>query len=248
MAGSVVPDEMAGDSDAGTPVGRRVFLGMLGLGAAGIVWGAKVADVFNRVLAPISAMDRTGLTGLLPSAGRFRIYSVVGFLPRREAADYRLRVTGLVERPLELTFADLKAMRPTSLVKDFQCVTGWRVPDVAWKGVLLADLLDAAGVAPGAGALTFRSFDGVYAESLTLEQARRPDVLVAYELEGKPVSRAQGGPVRLYVAPMYGYKSLKWLDEIEVVPAVEEGYWEVRGYDTDAWIGRSNGRSDEPVE
>ena len=248
MAGSVVPDEMAGDSDAGTPVGRRVFLGMLGLGAAGIVWGAKVADVFNRVLAPISAMDRTGLTGLLPSAGRFRIYSVVGFLPRREAADYRLRVTGLVERPLELTFADLRAMRPTSLVKDFQCVTGWRVPDVAWKGVLLADLLDAAGVAPGAGALTFRSFDGVYAESLTLEQARRPDVLVAYELEGKPVSRAQGGPVRLYVAPMYGYKSLKWLDEIEVVPAVEEGYWEVRGYDTDAWIGRSNGRSDEPVE
>lgn len=239
---------MADDPDAGTPVGRRVFLGMLGLGAAGVVWGSKVADAFNRALAPIAAMDRTGLTGLLPAAGRFRIYSVVGFLPRRERAEYRLRVTGLVERPLELTFAELAAMRPTSMVKDFQCVTGWRVPDVAWKGVLLADLLDAAGVAAGAGALTFRSFDGVYTESLTLEQARRPDVLVAYELEGKPVSRAQGGPVRLYVAPMYGYKSLKWLDEIEVVPEVEEGYWEVRGYDTDAWIGRSNGRSDEPVE
>lgn len=238
---------MARDRDPGTPVGRRVFLGMLGLGAAGIVWGSAVAERLNRVLAPITAMDGTGLTGLLPVAGRFRIYSVVGFLPERAPAEYRLRVTGLVERTLELSFADLKAMRPASLVRDFQCVTGWRVPDVAWKGVLVADVLDAAGVAPGAAALTFRSFDGTYTESLTLEQARRPDVLVAYELEGEPVSRAQGGPVRLYVAPMYGYKSLKWLDEIEVVAAVEEGYWERRGYDTDAWIGRSNGRRDEPV-
>ena len=248
MAGSVHPGEMASDSDAGKLVGRRIFLGMLGLGAAGVVWGSRLAEAVNRALAPIAAMDRTGLTGLLPSSGRFRIYSVVGFLPRRDAAEYRLKVTGLVDRPLELTLADLKAMPATRLVKDFQCVTGWRVPDVPWTGVLLSAVLDAAGAAPGAAALTFRSFDGVYTESLTLEQARRPDVLVAYELEDEPVSRAQGGPVRLYVAPMYGYKSLKWLDEIEVTAAVEEGYWEVRGYDTDAWIGRSNGRSDEPVE
>lgn len=238
---------MGSDADPGTPVGRRVVLGMLGLGAAGIVWGSRLADAFNRALAPIAAMDRTGLTGLLPAAGRFRIYSVVGFLPEREPADYRLRVTGLVERPLELTLADLVAMRPTRLVRDFQCVTGWRVPDVAWTGVAVTDLLDAAGVAPAGRALAFRSFDGVYAESLTLDQARRPDVVVAYEMEGEPVSRAHGGPVRLYVAPMYGYKSLKWLEEIEVTADVEEGYWEQRGYDVDAWIGRSNGRRDEPV-
>jgi DMSO/TMAO reductase YedYZ molybdopterin-dependent catalytic subunit len=64
---------------------------------------------------------------------------------------------------------------------------------------------------------------------------------------GKPVTRAHGGPVRLYVAPMYGYKSLKWLDSIEVVPAVVPGYWERLGYDVDAWIGHSNGRDDEPA-
>ena len=229
-------------------MGRRVFLGMLGLGAAGIVWGSRLADAFNRAVAPIAAMDGTGLSSLLPVSGRFRIYSVVGFLPKREPSEYRLRVTGLVARPLELTLADLRALPATRLVRDFQCVTGWRVVDVAWTGVALSQLLDAAGVAPQAQALTFRSFDGTYTESLTLEQARRPDVLVAYELEDEPVSRAQGGPARLYVAPMYGYKSLKWLDEIEVTAAVEEGYWERRGYDTDAWIGRSNGRRDDPVE
>jgi DMSO/TMAO reductase YedYZ molybdopterin-dependent catalytic subunit len=53
--------------------------------------------------------------------------------------------------------------------------------------------------------------------------------------------------VRLYVAPMYGYKSCKWLESIEVVDKLVPGYWEVRGYDQDAWIGRSNGRDDAPV-
>ena len=230
-----------------TPVGRRVFLGMLGLGAAGIVWGSGVADRFNRLIAPLAAADRTGLSGLLPAAGRFRIYSVVGFLPRRSAAAYRLRITGLVDRPMELTLDDIKAMPPTRLVKDFQCVTGWRVPDVPWKGVKLSEVLDAAGVKPEGQAIAFKSFDGSYTESLTLAQARRPDVLVAYELEDKPVSRAHGGPVRLYVAPMYGYKSIKWMDEIEVTAQVEKGYWEKRGYDTDAFIGKSNGRDDAPV-
>lgn len=233
--------------EGGTPVGRRVVLGMLGLGAAGVVWGGRLAAAVNRVLAPVQAIDPTGLTGLVPVSGGFRIYSVVGFLPRRSAAEHRLRVTGLVDRPLELSVADLRAMPATRLVRDFQCVTGWRVPKVPWTGVTLASVLDAAGVRPGAGAVTFRSFDRFYTESLTLEQARRPDVLVAYAMADKPLTAAHGGPVRLYVAPMYGYKSCKWLEEVEVTAAVEAGWWEKRGYATDAWIGRSNGRRDDPV-
>jgi DMSO/TMAO reductase YedYZ molybdopterin-dependent catalytic subunit len=61
------------------------------------------------------------------------------------------------------------------------------------------------------------------------------------------VSRDHGGPVRLLVAPMYGYKSCKWLGTIEVVDAVHPGYWERRGYDVDAWVGHSNGRNDAPT-
>ena len=76
-----------------------------------------------------------------------------------------------------------------------------------WTGVRLSDLLDRAGVQPEATALRFVSFDGAYTESLTLEQARRPDVMVAYKLEDTSLSSDHGGPVRLYVAPMYGYKS-----------------------------------------
>ena len=72
-------------------------------------------------------------------------------------------------------------------------------------------------------ALSFHSFDGADTESLTLDQARRPDVIVAYEMLGAPVTRDHGGPVRLYVAPMYGYKSLKWLDGIQVTDHVDPG-------------------------
>lgn len=232
----------------GTPVGRRVVLGMAGLGALGVLVGRRVQDAVTTLVTPIQGADPTGLTQLLPAAGGFRFYTITGSFPGVRPEDYRLTVHGLVERPLTFTLDDLRAMPPTSLVKDFQCVTGWRVRDVHWTGVRLGDLLDRAGVRPEGRALRFHSFDGADTESLTLEQARRPDVIVAYEMLGAPVTREHGGPVRLYVAPMYGYKSLKWLDGIEVTPRPVAGYWEQNGYDVDAWIGGSNGRGDTPVD
>jgi DMSO/TMAO reductase YedYZ molybdopterin-dependent catalytic subunit len=229
----------------GAPVGRRVALGLFGLGALGVVAGSKVQDGLIRVLAPIQSNDPTGLSSLFPVGNTFRFYSVASHAPKRSAEDYRLEVSGLVARPGALTFAELASMPQTGLVRDFQCVTGWRVPEVPWRGVRLSDVLDAAGPAPEATAVRFTSFDGVYSESLTMEQARRPDVLVATSMLGGPVSRYHGGPVRLFVAPMYGYKSLKWLGGIELTTGVVPGYWEERGYDIDAWVGESNGRDDD---
>lgn len=233
-----------GDEGGGSPIGRRVVLGLLGLGAVGVVTGSGIQNGLDSVLAPIQRNDPTGLSDLLPGA-YFRIYTVTDGYPYQSDADYRLAVDGLVDRPVELTLADLQGRPATSLVRAFQCVTGWRVPDVHWQGVLLSDLLDRAGVQPAARALRFESFDGTYTESLTLDEARRADVLVAYSMDGKPLSREHGGPVRLYVAPMYGYKSIKWLSRIQVVDRVEPGYWETEGnYDVEAWVGRSNGRND----
>jgi DMSO/TMAO reductase YedYZ molybdopterin-dependent catalytic subunit len=113
--------------------------------------------------------------------------------------------------------------------------------------VRLSRLLDAAGVRAKAGAVRFTCFDGAYTESLTLDQARRSDILVALRMQDKPLSHDHGGPVRLYVAPMYFYKSAKWLSGITVTEHVKPGYWEDRGYDVDAWVGKSNGRDDDPT-
>ncbi|HEY8526338.1 MAG TPA: molybdopterin-dependent oxidoreductase [Acidimicrobiales bacterium] len=232
----------------GAPIGRRVVLGMVGLGALGVLVGERVQGTIERALRPVSRNDPTGLTSFVPTGGRFRIYSVTPTMPSRSTGEYRLRVDGLVDRPLDLSYDQLLDLPQTELVRDFQCVTGWRVPDVPWQGVRVSELLDRAGVQPGATHLRIHSFDGAYTESLTLEQARRDDVIVAHSMMGGPVSREHGGPVRLYVAPMYGYKSLKWLDRIEVVDRLVPGYWEERGYDVDAWVGESNGRRDEPIE
>lgn len=225
-------------------MGRRVVLGLLGLGAVGVVTGSSLQSGLDSALAPVQRVDPTGLSDLLPGS-YFRIYTVIDGYPSESDTSYRLVVDGLVDKPLDLTLADLQARPPTQLVRAFQCVTGWRVPDVHWQGVLLSDLLDEAGVQPAARALRFESFDGVYTESLTLAEARRPDVIVAYSLQGKALSTEHGGPVRLYVAPMYGYKSLKWMSHIQVVDQVEPGYWETEGnYDVEAWVGKSNGRND----
>ena len=143
----------------------------------------------------------------MPGGGGFRIYTVTAGYPAKSREDYRLKVTGLVDGPVSLTYDDLLALPQTQLTKDFQCVTGWRVEDVDWQGVKLADLLDHVGAKPGAKYLHFTSFDGAYTESLTMDQARRPDVLVANHMLGKPVTRGarwpgpalRGADVRLQV-------------------------------------------------
>ncbi|MEW1888181.1 molybdopterin-dependent oxidoreductase [Streptomyces sp. NPDC085659] len=239
------PDD--GPDGVGAPVGRRVVLAMLGLGAAGLVAAPVLQRTLESGLGAVAGKDPTGLTGLLPNGGGFRYYSVASSVPARGAADYRLRIDGLVDRPATYTLDALRGMEQTRTVRDVQCVTGWRVPQTAFEGVRLSALLDAAGVRPGAKAVRFTCFDGTYSESLTLAQARRADVLVALRMNDKPVSHAHGGPVRLYVAPMYFYKSAKWLSGITVTDSVRPGYWEKLGYDVDAWVGRSNGREDAPT-
>ncbi|MFD8370785.1 molybdopterin-dependent oxidoreductase [Streptomyces sp. NPDC059688] len=235
------------EEPAGQPIGRRVFLGTLGLGALGVATAPVLQRGLEGLLGSVAGEDPTGLTGLLPNGGGFRYYSVAASVPHRSAADYRLTVDGLVDRPRGYTLAELRALPQTRLVKDVQCVTGWRVPGTPFQGVRLADLLDAAGVRPSAKAIRFTCFDGTYSESLTLAQARRPDVLVALRMQDKDIGHDHGGPVRLYVAPMYFYKSAKWLSGITVTDRVRPGYWENLGYDVDAWVGRSNGRTDEPT-
>jgi DMSO/TMAO reductase YedYZ molybdopterin-dependent catalytic subunit len=216
---------------------------MLGVGAVGVVLGRQAQEAITTTVNATAP----GLGSVLPAAGGFRIYTVTGEYPAMDPVDYRLDVTGNVATPLSLSMDDLADLPQTQMTKDFQCVTGWRVDDVPWSGVLLSDVLAAAGATLTSSALRFLSFDGEYTESLTMEQGLRDDVLVASSMYGKPITREHGGPVRLYVAPMYGYKSLKWMSGIEVVDEVIPGYWELRGYDIDAWVGASNGLNDEPI-
>ncbi|MER6535955.1 molybdopterin-dependent oxidoreductase [Streptomyces sp. 900105755] len=227
----------------GAPVGRRALLGMLATGAVGLAAAPYLQRGWQSALDAASRVDATGLTGLLPNPGGFRYYSVVGSVPRKTESDYELRIDGLVDRPKTYTLPELRALPQTRVVHDVLCTDGWRVDDTPFEGVRLADLLDAAGVRSEGAALRFTCFDGAYTESLTLGQARRSDVLVALTMQDKPITHEHGGPVRLYVAPMYFYKSAKWLSGITVTDKVVPGFWEERGYAVDGWLDGAD-RSD----
>ena len=214
------------------PIGRRTVLSVLGLGALGTLFGSHVQAGISSLLDSLHA---GGIASALPGGGQFTIYTITSGYPAAPA-NYRLRVDGLVQTPLSLTVADLQSLPATRLTRDFQCVTGWVVGDVHWVGVRLVDLAERAGVDPAASAFHFTSFDGLDTESLTIEQAHQTGAIVAYSMLGAPVTREHGGPVRLYVPDMFGYKSIKWLDRIELVTRAEPGYWEQNGYPVNAWI------------
>ena len=162
-------------------------------------------------------------------------------MPSFRPATWKLRIDGLVERPIELTYAQLKALPRAEQTSDFHCVTGWSVPGVRWGGVRFADLLAHAKPLPQASGLRFVSAERPYVDSLTLRQAMLPDAMLAYEMDGRPLPREHGAPVRVVMPKMYGYKNVKWVARITVTGHPDDGYWERRGYDRDAWVGRSNG-------
>ena len=211
-------------------IGRGVFLAALAGGVSSLAWGKSAWNRASGVLSPVESA-----IPLLPSGG-WRIYTVSGSLPRFDPATWRLEVAGHVERPLSLTYDDLRSLPKVEQVSTFHCVTGWSVKDVHWGGVRLRDVLGPARPAKTAHALRFVSAERPYDDFLTLEQAGLHDVMLAYEFQGKPLPREHGAPLRLVIPEMYGYKNVKWLSRIDLVPQAEDGYWEALGYDRDAWV------------
>jgi DMSO/TMAO reductase YedYZ molybdopterin-dependent catalytic subunit len=215
-------------------IGRAAFLGLVGAGVAGLFYGRSGMDLLGRVVP-------NGVESIVPTSG-WRIYTIGSSIPHLDPVEYRLTIGGAVERPVTYTLHDLRAMPRAQQVSDFQCVTGWRIENVRWAGVRLDDLLAEAGLRPDAKALRFVSAEVPYDDSLTLPQALAKDVMLALDMDGKPLSHAHGFPARLVMPRMYGYKGVKWVTRIEARPTYADlGYWEQRGYDKDAWIGASNG-------
>jgi len=164
-----------------------------------------------------------------------------GPVPEIDPAAWRLRIGGLVEQPVSLTYDELRALPHVQQVSDFHCVTGWSVQNVRWGGVRLGDVLARARPKASGHGLRFVSMEVPYVDYLTMPQASLHDVMLAYEMDGKPLAREHGAPLRLVIPEMYGYKNVKWLGGIDVVPRAVNGYWEDLGYDRNAWVGRSNG-------
>ncbi|MBA4753214.1 MAG: molybdopterin-binding protein [Sphingobium sp.] len=162
-------------------------------------------------------------------------------------ADWRLPVTGLVARPLSLSLAQLQAMPHRTQITRHDCVEGWSAIG-KWRGVPLKPILEAAGLSDRARYLVFRCADDMgggrpYYESIDRFDAFHPQTILAYALNDRPLTVANGAPLRLRVERQLGYKQAKYLMGIEAVATLDGigkgkgGFWEdYAGYDWYAGI------------
>ena len=163
-------------------------------------------------------------------------------------ADWRLRVGGLVETPLALSLAELRAMPSRTQITRHDCVEGWSAIG-KWKGVQLSRVLERARPSPRARYVLFRCADPMegtaeskYYESIDMEDAHHPQTILAYELDDRALPVPNGAPLRLRVERQLGYKMAKYLMSIELVEDFTHirggrgGYWEDQGYEWYAGI------------
>ncbi len=153
--------------------------------------------------------------------------------PSIDPASWRLKIRGLVGKPLELSLDDIRARRAVSQIITLECISnpvgGDLIGTSRWTGISIAELLRELDVAPEARALAFRAADGFH-ESHTLDDVRDPRALLVYEMNGEPLTEAHGFPLRLYLPDRHGMKLPKWIHTIDVVREARDGYWVERGW------------------
>jgi methionine sulfoxide reductase catalytic subunit len=168
--------------------------------------------------------------------GEFRHYTITK-VPKLNDENWSFTIDGLVEKQSTYQWNQFIELQRKVQVSDFHCVTGWSVFAITWEGIPLRTFLEQAGVKKEAKFVKFYSADGVYTDTLPINQAMAYDIMVALLIDGELIPEENGGPVRLVVPKMYAYKSVKWLSRIELIDQEHIGYWEERGYPQEAWVG-----------
>ena len=215
----------------------------------------QLTRIAQRALVPADALarefDETEISPVFRANGSTSVADPAYLkLAENRFADYRLHLAGLVERPLQLTLADLRAMPSRTQITRHDCVEGWSCIG-KWTGVPLRSLLERAGLKPSAKYLVFYCADdlgetgtdaGKYYESIGLEDAYHPQTILAYDMNGSELTIPYGAPLRLRVERQLGYKHAKYVMRIEAVDELSSirggrgGFWEDRGYEWYAGI------------
>ena len=146
-----------------------------------------------------------------------------------DPAALQLSISGEVTTPLTLTFAELLDLPQTQQTSDVHCVTGWSAFDTTFAGVQLSVLAEKAGVKDSAQYVIFDAAHD-HTTNIPIAEALAENVLIAHQMNGQPLRREHGAPVRSLIPDLYFWKSNKWLTGIRFLAQDEPGYWERRGY------------------
>lgn len=152
----------------------------------------------------------------------------LGMTPDVPKDEWSLKIFGLADER-EFGWNDFNGLPQTKLVTDFHCVTTWSIYNTDVEGVLWKDLLDVINVSSDATHAMFHAYDG-YTTNLPLSELAEPDCAIIHSHGGEPLDKTHGGPARMWVPHLYGWKSAKWIKGIEFMAQDRKGFWEVRGY------------------
>ena len=152
-----------------------------------------------------------------------------GGVPVFDPTTWDFKISGEVEEPVRLTWEEFRALPQTEVVSDFHCVTRWSRLDNHWRGVLFTDVLKLVKPKPGAQFTLLLAEEG-YTANVPLADLQQPDVLFAFEHDGAPLPAEHGGPLRLVVPHLYGWKSVKWVRGFLLLDQERLGFWERNGY------------------
>ncbi|MBI2303267.1 MAG: molybdopterin-dependent oxidoreductase [Chloroflexi bacterium] len=231
-------------------LGRRQFVGKLSVGIVAVAAGGALYRFYSPLerLGIASSVTTPPPSEITPN-DKFYTVSKNFFDPVVSSAGWRLRVQGLVGRPLSLSYEELKALPQVMEMVTLECISnsvgGDLMGNARWRGVPLAFLLGTAGVKPEVQDVVFRATDD-YADSIPLSKALDEATLVAYEMNGEPLSPKHGFPARIIVPGIYGMKNVKWVTDIELVDHDFLGFWQEVGWSDEASI-KTTSRIDWPV-
>jgi DMSO/TMAO reductase YedYZ molybdopterin-dependent catalytic subunit len=150
-------------------------------------------------------------------------------VPRFDPKTWDFSVYGLVNAPLKLTWAEFNSLPKAQTTSDFHCVTRWSRFDNHWTGVTMQELLHRVKPKPEATHVLIHAEQG-FTANVPLADLDRPEVILATDHDGEPLTADHGYPLRLIVPHLYAWKSVKWLRGLEFLDRDEAGFWEQNGY------------------
>lgn len=237
-----------GDALGSGEVSRREFLARSVMLAGALAGAASLARWVRAAAAHAGAAAQglfARIKGLPPEVtpnDKFYVISKnpAGLDPRLDAGEWSLEITGLVGKPVRLTYDDIKALPSVSRYHTLECISnevgGDLIGNAMWKGVRFRDLIArAGGLNPKAIRFALRCADG-YSEGIPVADAMGPDVMLAYEMNGVPLPPSHGFPARMLIPGLFGMKNPKWLTRIEAVSTHFTGYWQASGWSDEAVV------------
>lgn len=197
--------------------------------------GERLRTIFRFVAPPprVAGFPVAGEEPEVTPVERFYVISKNDVDPRIVPEDWSLRIDGAGRPPLRLSYGELVALPRRDQYVTLRCVSntvdGHFMSTAYWSGMSLRSLLQRAGIPRGTVAVQLHAPDA-YAEVVPLEVALASDALLAYAMNGQTLTRRHGGPVRALLPGLYGFKNVKWVERITLLPEVAQGFWEASGW------------------